>query len=195
MRRYPQRLVRLALLLACLSCTGIQNLPAQEPAPVPPAVGMKLVEAATRWKAQLAYEPLTGTGHILRGQDLVRFKLGYPVYAVGTGLALEAPAVYEGPDGLLLPVAAYELIHRWFADRDDDRASRFTVAAILIDPGHGGKDPGAVGDFGTAKDRLKLYEKDVVLDIGLDVYERLSSRWPGKTIMITRKDDSFPTLD
>ncbi|OHD78483.1 MAG: hypothetical protein A3J97_12850, partial [Spirochaetes bacterium RIFOXYC1_FULL_54_7] len=127
--------------------------------------------------------------------DLVRFKLGYPVYAVGTGLALEAPAVYEGPDGLLLPVAAYELIHRWFADRDDDRVSRFTVAAILIDPGHGGKDPGAVGDFGTAKDRLKLYEKDVVLDIGLDVYERLSSRWPGKTIMITRKDDSFPTLD
>jgi N-acetylmuramoyl-L-alanine amidase len=205
MRVQIPRLVRLALLLACLSCFTFQALHAQAPAPVAPkttvpalavTVGnMKLLEAATEWKAHVAYDPLTGTGHILRGKDLVRFKLGYPVYSVGPGHALPAPAVIEGPGGLELPQKAYELIGRWFVDMDEDRASRFTVAAILIDPGHGGKDPGAVGEFGSGKDRFKLYEKDVVLSIGLDVYERLSGEWPGKTIMITRKDDSFPTLE
>jgi N-acetylmuramoyl-L-alanine amidase len=156
---------------------------------------MLLQDAAAQWQARIAYEPLTGTGHILRGTDLVRFKLGYPVYAVGPGQTLAAAAISEGPEGLELPRDAYDRISRWFADKDEDRASRFTVAAILIDPGHGGKDPGAVGEFGAGKDRLKLYEKDVVLSIGLDVYERLAEKWPGKTIMITRKDDSFPTLE
>jgi N-acetylmuramoyl-L-alanine amidase len=159
-----------------------------------PAV--RLLDAAARWKAQLSYEPLTGTGHILRGQDLVRFKLGYPVYALGPARRwLLRQSSRKGRMACHLPRTAYELIGKWFADQDDDRASRFTVAAILIDPGHGGKDPGAIGEFGTGKNRLKLYEKDVVLDIGLDVYNACQARWPGKTIMITRKDDSFPTLD
>lgn len=179
-----------ALLLACLSLFALNELHAQTP-----AMGMKLLDAATQWKAQVAFEPLTGTGHILRGTDLVRFKLGYPVYSVGPGLALAASAIFDGIGGLELPKDAYERIGRWFSDQDVDRASRFAVAAILIDPGHGGKDPGAVGEFGSGKDRFKLYEKDIVLSIGLDIHERLSGKWPGKTIMITRKDDSFPTLE
>lgn len=184
-----------ALLLFCLTWFGFLGVYAQVGASSGPASGVRLLDAATQWKAQVAYEPLTGTGHILRGRDLVRFKLGYPIYAVGPGLALAASAVIDGQGGLELPRDAYERIGRWFTDQDADRASRFTVAAILIDPGHGGKDPGAVGEFGSGKDRLKLYEKDVVLDIGLDVYARLADRWPGKTIMISRKDDSFPTLE
>ena len=210
MKRQLQRLVRATLLLAFLSCFSFNSLHAQAPgtmapasgapktqvpAPSTPASGMKLLDAVSHWNAQAAYEPLTGTGHILRGNDLIRFKLGYPVYALGPGQTLVASAVYEGPGGLELPRDAYELLDRWFSDQDEDRASRFTVAAILIDPGHGGKDPGAVGEFGSGKDRFKLYEKDVVLSIGLDVYDRLAEKWPGKTIMITRKDDSFPTLE
>ena len=208
-REFP-RLVRSILLLSLLSWFALQSLLAQTPsteAPVPgaskilapgssnPVQAIKLVEAAAQWKAHVAYEPLTGTGHILRGIDLVRFKLGYPVYALGSGLALAAPAVIEGSGGLELPLEAYEQIGRWFFAQDEERASRFTVAAILIDPGHGGKDPGAVGEFGSGKEHIKLYEKDVVLSIGLDVHERLVDRWPGKTIMITRNDDSFPTLE
>jgi N-acetylmuramoyl-L-alanine amidase len=195
MNQYLHGLLSLALLLGSLSCPGTLSAQARESTTADNTAGIELVTAATQWNAQLSYEPLTGTGYILRGQDLVRFKLGYPAYAVGTGRTLLAPAVYQSPGGLSLPEDAFELLDRWFSEQDEDRASRFTVAAILLDPGHGGKDPGAVGEFGTAKDHLRLYEKDVVLDIGLDVYDRLASRWPEKTIMITRKDDSFPTLD
>ncbi len=56
---------------------------------------------------------------------------------------------------------------------------------VAIDPGHGGKDPGAVGATG-------LVEKDVVLDIGLRLREALH-RQSVRTVM-TRETDVFVDL-
>ncbi|AZR73405.1 hypothetical protein BBF96_08425 [Anoxybacter fermentans] len=56
---------------------------------------------------------------------------------------------------------------------------------IVIDPGHGGSDPGAVGPGG-------LFEKDVTLDIGLKVRKLL--RDSGATVIMTRDKDVYPTL-
>lgn len=62
---------------------------------------------------------------------------------------------------------------------------------ILIDPGHGGKDNGAVGNYG-------LKEKDVNLDISLRLKNYLVNYFK-KTgrikIKMTREDDSFLSLD
>ncbi|UPG65426.1 N-acetylmuramoyl-L-alanine amidase [Metabacillus endolithicus] len=55
---------------------------------------------------------------------------------------------------------------------------------IGIDPGHGGKDSGAVG-FG-------LKEKDIVLDVGLKVQKLLEAE--GAKVVMTRKDDTFLEL-
>jgi N-acetylmuramoyl-L-alanine amidase len=150
---------------------------------------------ASEWKATVAYDALTGTGHFLRGSDLVRFKRDYPVYSVGAGLSLRAPAVRDTGMRLEISSEAVSSITRWFADRDTERASRFSIAAILIDPGHGGKDSGAIGEFGTGKDRLRILEKDVVLAVGADVYARLQAQWPDKRILLTRTGDTFPSLD
>ncbi|MHB9148989.1 MAG: N-acetylmuramoyl-L-alanine amidase [Thermoleophilia bacterium] len=56
---------------------------------------------------------------------------------------------------------------------------------IAIDPGHGGKDPGARGVTG-------VLEKDVNLSIGLLVDRLL--RDAGLRTLLTRDDDSYPTL-
>lgn len=56
---------------------------------------------------------------------------------------------------------------------------------IAIDPGHGGMDPGAVGPRGS-------YEKDVVLDISLLLYDKL--REAGARPVLTRSDDEFISL-
>ncbi|MFZ5798171.1 MAG: N-acetylmuramoyl-L-alanine amidase family protein [Desulfobulbaceae bacterium] len=60
------------------------------------------------------------------------------------------------------------------------------VHTIVIDPGHGGIDPGAVGVMGTK-------EKDVVLDIARRLRDRLlaSGRY---NVILTREDDSSMTL-
>lgn len=58
---------------------------------------------------------------------------------------------------------------------------------VVLDPGHGGHDPGAVGKHG-------LQEKDVVLDIALRVRELLS-RDPNMRIVLTRDRDVFVPLE
>lgn len=57
---------------------------------------------------------------------------------------------------------------------------------LVLDPGHGGHDPGAVGKNG-------LQEKDVVLDIALKVREILSTE-PNIEIILTRDKDVFIPL-
>lgn len=154
-----------------------------------------IMAAAAEWKASVSYDPLTGTGHILRGSDLVRFKRGFPVYSVGAGQALHASAVRDTGAMLEIPKDTVAAITRWFKERDTERSSRFSIAAILIDPGHGGKDPGAIGEFGAGKDQLRVLEKDIVLAIGKDLYDKLQARWPDKRILITRTGDTYPSLE
>ena len=65
-------------------------------------------------------------------------------------------------------------------------ASNQRVINVIIDPGHGGKDPGTTGHFG-------VREKDVVLAIGLDLYQLLQKDPRFHTVM-TRNADYFLTL-
>ncbi|MEO0004975.1 MAG: N-acetylmuramoyl-L-alanine amidase [candidate division WOR-3 bacterium] len=59
------------------------------------------------------------------------------------------------------------------------------VAKILLDPGHGGKDPGAIGTLGTE-------EKTVVLDIAKRTKEHLVKN--GFEVYLTREGDEYVTL-
>lgn len=56
---------------------------------------------------------------------------------------------------------------------------------VVIDPGHGGTDPGAVGCSGTK-------EKDITLAVSQLVAQLL--RTAGVKVVLTRKDDSFISL-
>jgi len=58
---------------------------------------------------------------------------------------------------------------------------------VMIDPGHGGKDPGATGPTG-------LQEKDVVLALGRMVRDRLS-RYEGYEVRMTRDADVYIPLE
>jgi N-acetylmuramoyl-L-alanine amidase len=57
---------------------------------------------------------------------------------------------------------------------------------IVIDPGHGGKDPGAIGYGGVT-------EKDIVLDVSNRV-ARLINQQPGMRSILTRESDYYPSL-
>ena len=65
------------------------------------------------------------------------------------------------------------------------RAKAFTT--IVIDPGHGGRDPGAHGHRGTE-------EKDITLKVGLKLRELLK-RDPGVRVLMTRERDVFVELE
>ena len=61
------------------------------------------------------------------------------------------------------------------------------IRRIVVDPGHGGHDPGAVGHSG-------LQEKDVVLSIGLKLREKLKEEL-GVDVVMTRSTDVFIPLE
>ena len=63
------------------------------------------------------------------------------------------------------------------------------INTIVIDPGHGGKDPGTLGSG-----RYKSTEKDVVLDVSLLLGKYLKEEFPEIEIIYTRNDDSFVKL-
>jgi N-acetylmuramoyl-L-alanine amidase len=59
---------------------------------------------------------------------------------------------------------------------------------VVIDPGHGGKDPGAVSKG--------IQEKDVVLGIGLKLGKYISENFPDVKVIYTRSTDVFvPLID
>ena len=61
------------------------------------------------------------------------------------------------------------------------------VKTIVIDPGHGGRDPGAIGPSG-------IREKDMVLDIGLRL-KRMVEEQLGVKVIMTRSGDVFVPLE
>ena len=65
-------------------------------------------------------------------------------------------------------------------------AKEFTV---VIDAGHGGKDPGAVSA------NKKIYEKDITLAVALMVGESIASSHPEVKVLYTRKTDKFVGLN
>ena len=62
-----------------------------------------------------------------------------------------------------------------------------TITTIIIDAGHGGKDPGSIGIN-------KLKEKDIVLSFSLELKEELKKILPNADIILTRDKDTYPTL-
>ena len=67
----------------------------------------------------------------------------------------------------------------------DDVKKRWRLDTVVLDAGHGGKDPGAVGKYGTM-------EKDVVLDIVKRTGELLEKS--GVKVFYTRDEDVFVPL-
>jgi N-acetylmuramoyl-L-alanine amidase len=68
-----------------------------------------------------------------------------------------------------------------------ERQARLDIQTIVLDPGHGGKDAGAVGRGG-------LTEKEVALDVGLRLRNLLMERL-SKKVLMTRDKDEFIELD
>ena len=68
-------------------------------------------------------------------------------------------------------------------------SSRNQIRKIVIDPGHGGKDPGTLGTK-----RYKIYEKHIALDVSLKLGEYIKDAFPDIEVIYTREMDEFLSL-
>lgn len=74
----------------------------------------------------------------------------------------------------------------WIFDEDANKKTKPKKKVIVLDPGHGGKDPGAIGVYG------KTYEKNITLAMGKELKSMLEKK--GYTVYLTRSTDIFIPL-
>jgi len=70
-----------------------------------------------------------------------------------------------------------------------DAAEGIRLKTVVIDPGHGGYDPGAV-----SPDR-RNYEKTFTLDISKKLAEKIRAEYPDVKVILTRSKDEFVSLN
>ena len=68
----------------------------------------------------------------------------------------------------------------------EKKGDKFAIKRIVLDAGHGGKDPGAVGKAG-------LYEKEVTLDIAKKLEKEIKEKL-GREVIMTRFSDKYVSL-
>lgn len=81
-----------------------------------------------------------------------------------------------------------------FFTQEDENKSNLKIGVILIDPGHGGKDPGANQVHKINGKNVTVREKDINLTVGNMLCSMLKKAYPDKRIIMTRSTDVFLTL-
>jgi N-acetylmuramoyl-L-alanine amidase len=167
-----------------------------------------LDEALKELGAVLNWEPFFSSGTLVRGDQRLSFHTGNPGeqgMALFDGReVLALPLPYTNKGALRFPEAFVSRAKAVFSllpltsptqPVEPNKENRLRIAAIILDPGHGGKDPGAIGTHTEGKEILKSVEKDIALSVAKKLAALLTIAYPGKRILLTRTDDTYPSLE
>lgn len=177
-------IIFIAVLLATMSSV---TLHAQDPLPD----GVLLEELLQETEARFQWDPYRRQGALVRGGRILSFQLGTSVAVEDLVRmhSIEAPRRDQGT--IVFGSAFRDLSRRVFPPVTQERR----IAAIFIDPGHGGRDPGAIGQHRIDGEQRQLQEKDVVLAVGAMLRDQLARRYPDKEIVLSRDRDVYLTLE
>ena len=89
----------------------------------------------------------------------------------------------DNPNEIVIGLLTQENISTELLEELEKERQKWKIDAIVLDPGHGGKDPGAIGRSG-------LYEKKVTLAIAKEAKKEIEKRMDVKVIL-TRDRDKF----
>lgn len=148
---------------------------------LPSSAIVKGLDATTHWDPESSIWILTVGPHELRATPQMP-----TVLVDGEAVALSAAPVVRNGE-LLLPEQLWkERLSRWIAPPPIHApVPPGRLGLIVLDPGHGGNDPGAIGRGG-------LREKEVTLDIARRLKDLLA--YDGFRVVMTRSDDRFIPL-
>lgn len=175
---------------------------------------LPLDEILSRSGFEHSFDMISGKGRLYRENHYAVYGIGLSVFLVDGGLFRSSVAVRRRAGRVLIPIDAAEHVLKSFrpgirVDRDrsalyadfsrDGNASpegkeekappsgKDLIRFVVIDPGHGGKDPGAVGKGG-------LREKDITLTVAKYLEKKIKNEFPDLRVIVTRRDDRFVEL-
>ena len=152
-----------------------------------------LTAAVEQLGADLYWDPLSGSGILEKNGHQISFRVGEQLILMNyTKLAIiDSPQNTSGT--IYVTQQFIDTARELFAQSAPE--SFYKVGAILIDPGHGGRDPGAIGSYKKNGRTTKLQEKDLTLSISKMLSQQLKAAYPDKEVILTRSDDTWLTLE
>ncbi|MCL2762562.1 MAG: N-acetylmuramoyl-L-alanine amidase [Treponema sp.] len=105
------------------------------------------------------------------------------------------PLPWQHKGELVFPERFIDIAKEAFARSISEDSSHYRIAAIIIDPGHGGRDSGASRTFTINGKRLNVVEKDITLNVSRQLRDMLTKAYPDKRILMTRESDITVSLD
>ncbi len=90
-------------------------------------------------------------------------------------------------NGICILLLSFFAINPLFSQNNQSINNK--IMTVVIDPGHGGKDPGTMGTK-----RYNKYEKDIALSISLKLGEYIENSFNDVDVVYTRKKDVFLEL-
>ena len=142
-------------------------------------------------RATLEWDEFSRTGVLWSGLDSISFTPGDPVLVEDFSRLVRVEPIVYARGRLLLPDSTFEFL----ADRLGRRLEPLRpIKAIVIDAGHGGRDPGANRTITVDGVPVTWREKDLVLDMALRVRRLLEPLVDGPKVVLTRDYDVFLEL-
>lgn len=152
-----------------------------------------LLELTEELGAVLEWNPIRQMGVLASAHHQVALRVGTPWVLVDRAKPLFVGEIVRSSGAVLLTAPGAEQLRLLL--KRADAAPVHKIGAILIDPGHGGKDPGGSGTHHFGDRRVTLLEKEIVLETSLTLHRMLSARYPDKRVVLTRSDDRYLTLE
>ncbi|HOK02459.1 MAG TPA: N-acetylmuramoyl-L-alanine amidase [Spirochaetota bacterium] len=174
---------------------------------------VSLYEIINKFNIESTFDPVFQKGRLYYKNHYLVYKPDYSVVIIDNSLWASLNPVCRYKSGIYLPEdIAIKLIESFFPEviltkknsafeistkvkmpeekekkYKEESITRDRIGFIIIDPGHGGKDPGAIGKGG-------IREKDITLQISGQVSQKLQKALSAIKIKETRKSDIFIEL-
>lgn len=138
------------------------------------------------------WNPLTCSALIEKNGHSISFKAGDGFFLKDykTVVNEEPPLLEKGR--LVSSKVFFNLSENFFESQSENNP--YKIGEILIDPGHGGKDPGASATHTVNGETIRIVEKDINLKVALKLRDFLKTAYPEKKIIMTRDNDVYLTL-
>ncbi|WP_051537775.1 N-acetylmuramoyl-L-alanine amidase [Treponema sp. C6A8] len=152
---------------------------------------LSLLESAKNKGMTVYWDSLSETGMIEKAGHQLSFRNGEGIVVLDSLYLQLTDAPEIANNQIMVSQKFLSDAETFFSQKTE---TPFKVGAILIDPGHGGKDPGALKTYKIGGKSVTIREKDINLKVGKMLYDRLKTAYPDKKIVLTRSSDLFISL-
>lgn len=183
-------LVQLTLFGNRLDTTDV-NLPSEHPSfdeisfyDIPSGIGVDIYMAENNFYNARAYHDRNGEDLLLGLTNTDKAELEYLTEDL-------EPVIWSrytvNQESLLVGDSEFGIGDNWASEYEQTK-NNMKFDKVVIDPGHGGYDPGSIGYKG-------VKEKDIVLSIAKKVGGYINKYLPDVEVVYTREDDRFIELE